>query len=54
MFYAVGAEFRVEFVGVTGVITDQILRGFGDQLGLASPLGPVRRFNLAHPKILIP
>lgn len=22
-------------------------------LGLASPLGPVRRFNLAHPKLLI-
>jgi hypothetical protein len=25
-----------------------------DWMGLASPLGPVRRFNLAHPKLLIP
>jgi hypothetical protein len=23
-------------------------------LRLASPLGPLRRFNLAHPKLLIP
>jgi hypothetical protein len=55
---AVQLSFRLPLSGVAvdvvGVVAWGDEKRHGIQLCLASFLGPVRRFNLAHPKLLIP
>ena len=41
-------------IGGIGLVIPSLFLRTTDGVGLASPLGPVRRFNLAHPKLLIP